>query len=356
MTWVKIDDQAMTNAKVLAAGPDAVTLWLAGLCYANAQHNDGVIPKVVLNALYPSDEWDRRRRERAARRLVEVRLWVEEGDHWRIHDYADYQEEALKVAVAERREYERQRKAAQRERRKSERLGGLSQRDTAGTALGTGAGTALHMSEGRDDASPGTDVSRPPVPSRPDPARPSPVPATQTEARAGDLGYAENPLDVPVDDAAPEPDTTPVRCSQIAADYETGFRRAFPRRALRMPNATDKRFVDAADLCNEQARLDGIGPQEVRRRVMGGFFQHPKAKELEHAPGAIAAVFHQLYQDSVRARPIASTAGGPAATELSALEAELDEARQTGADIRPLIARREKLIAEQVSRGNGAKA
>lgn len=112
--WVKINCGALTHPKLLSAGPAAVCLWLAGLCYANLHATDGAIPEGVLPALYPSDEWSKADRRRAVEKLVSVGLWVKSDTGWTIHGYAEYQAEALRQSQDERRRRDRERKAAQR--------------------------------------------------------------------------------------------------------------------------------------------------------------------------------------------------------------------------------------------------
>lgn len=114
--WVKIDNAAPHHYKLLSAGPEAMCLWVAGLCYANRHATDGVILSSALSALYPTTEWTLRRVLKHAAKLVEVGLWHPRGDGWEIHDYAKYQEPALRAEVNRRKEYERERKRTQRAR------------------------------------------------------------------------------------------------------------------------------------------------------------------------------------------------------------------------------------------------
>lgn len=115
MTWVKIDDGAAQHPKLLRAGPNAVALWLAGLCYANRYHTDGLIPRSALGALYPSDLMSTRARNNAAAQLVRVGLWLADPEGWRVHEYALYQSEAMRSTVSSRREADRERQRKHRE-------------------------------------------------------------------------------------------------------------------------------------------------------------------------------------------------------------------------------------------------
>lgn len=196
MTWVRLDDGAPLHPKLLAVGPEAAWLWVAGLAYANRHVTNGAIPPQALPALYPSDHWPRARLAKLAAALVAEGLWTaREGGGWEIHDYAQYQAEAMRDAVDERRAWERERKAKQRATQKhrehavpvpsdSKGLptvsprdkggtvpwdnGGTSPRDTTGTGGGIDAGTS-----GGDVRAPEAGVSQV-VSQAPDPARPVP--------------------------------------------------------------------------------------------------------------------------------------------------------------------------------------
>lgn len=121
MTWVKIDDRAPTHPKIGAAGADAFGLWVCALCFANAHATDGHLPK---HSLVPiaAGLWPEKRLAALAKRLVEVGLWEVDDEHggWRIHDYAEHQEPALKANVEHKRALARARKARQRAREKSQ--------------------------------------------------------------------------------------------------------------------------------------------------------------------------------------------------------------------------------------------
>lgn len=92
MTWVKLDDQLPGNVKAVTAGPEAMWLWTCGLCYCSSHLTDGVIPKAALpmvsNVKAPKAK---------AQRLVEVGLWTDEGDHYRVGSYLDYQPSKVRV-------------------------------------------------------------------------------------------------------------------------------------------------------------------------------------------------------------------------------------------------------------------
>jgi len=87
VSWVRIDDTAPEHRKLLAAGADAAWLWVSGLAYCNRSTSRvGVIPFAKVSTLYPMKHW-----KKAAAKLVEVGLWEEAEDGYRIHDYHEYQ-------------------------------------------------------------------------------------------------------------------------------------------------------------------------------------------------------------------------------------------------------------------------
>jgi hypothetical protein len=108
VTCVRLDNGFATHPKVVAAGPLAQALFVAGLCHANRYATDGHISSTQLEALLPAV----RRPQRYARRLVDVGLWHQSAGGYVIHDYADYQLTSAELDL--RRERERLRKRRQR--------------------------------------------------------------------------------------------------------------------------------------------------------------------------------------------------------------------------------------------------
>ncbi len=85
MTWVKLDDGFSSHPKTLAAGCEAVALLIASLCWSSRNLTDGVIPKHVLPLLLGETGV----KKAAAKRLVEVGYWHEQGEHWEINGYLE---------------------------------------------------------------------------------------------------------------------------------------------------------------------------------------------------------------------------------------------------------------------------
>lgn len=108
MPWVRIDDHMTEHPKLLSAGPLALAMQVAGLCYCNRELTDGFIPRAKARSLL---DWSFVRADAKVYQvavtcgmtgddvdcqfvidvLVECGMWdVAEGGY-RIHDYHDYQ-------------------------------------------------------------------------------------------------------------------------------------------------------------------------------------------------------------------------------------------------------------------------
>ena len=55
MSWFKVDDQLAFNAKVVAAGNEAMGLWVRAGSWSAAQLTDGFIPEHMANAMANGD-------------------------------------------------------------------------------------------------------------------------------------------------------------------------------------------------------------------------------------------------------------------------------------------------------------
>lgn len=87
MTWFRIDDTWGTHPKVLALTPRAKLLWVYGGLHCAQHLTDGRIERTAVKALaavagVPAT---------AAKELVTVGLWTDEGDHYLMHDFDRYQ-------------------------------------------------------------------------------------------------------------------------------------------------------------------------------------------------------------------------------------------------------------------------
>ncbi len=116
MAWVKLDDTMPTHPKVLAAGPQAFALDVAGICYSNKHATDGMIASYALPAVLPGLSNPKRH----AAKLVEVGRWVEVDGGWVIHDVQEYQPTAAEQKEVSRKRAEAGRKGGSKSKRPGE--------------------------------------------------------------------------------------------------------------------------------------------------------------------------------------------------------------------------------------------
>lgn len=102
MSWVRLEDTFPEHPKILSVDPEAAWLFVQGLCYANRNLTDGLIPKRAAVAMAGAHH------TRLIAQLVSSRLWESEREGYRIHDYHEYQ--PTRQAVLVRRESDRNRK------------------------------------------------------------------------------------------------------------------------------------------------------------------------------------------------------------------------------------------------------
>lgn len=104
MAWFKVDDALAFNMKAVAAGNEALGLWVRAGSWACQQLTDGFIPLAMVPALGGSDA--------DAEALTAAGLWHEVAGGWEFHDWDEYQEPSEKV---------KERRAAARERMRAVR-------------------------------------------------------------------------------------------------------------------------------------------------------------------------------------------------------------------------------------------
>lgn len=110
MVWIRIDDQIAHHPKFLAAGPLASWFWICGNAYCNKYLTDGFIPESALGALGGVTG-----AKRLAERLVEVGLWTQHEDGFRVHDFHDYNPTAAQVKQKRRDDRDRKRNAKEQD-------------------------------------------------------------------------------------------------------------------------------------------------------------------------------------------------------------------------------------------------
>ncbi len=112
MPWFRLDDSFHSHPKVMAAGNEAVGLYVRCGTYAAQHSTDGFVPEQVA-LLYGT--------RKLADTLVRAKLWRRVRGGWRMPDYLDYN--PSKHAVDNERKA-----AAERQRRRREAM--LSRRDS----------------------------------------------------------------------------------------------------------------------------------------------------------------------------------------------------------------------------------
>jgi hypothetical protein len=118
LSWVKIDDRYATHRKILRAGPTAMALDVAGMCYAAVHETDGHIPSAALAAAAPF--LSKPKALAAAATLVEVGRWSKVSDGWQIHDFLEYNPSAAQRQQARDTSTERVRAHRDRKRRNAD--------------------------------------------------------------------------------------------------------------------------------------------------------------------------------------------------------------------------------------------
>lgn len=111
MTWVKIDDRAMSHPKVLEVGREAFGVYVASLAYANSYESDGFLPEASLPTILADAD------RSAVTKLVRAGLWEEVEGGFQIHNFHKYQ--PLKADLEERRSRDSERKRAKSARNPS---------------------------------------------------------------------------------------------------------------------------------------------------------------------------------------------------------------------------------------------
>lgn len=105
MTWFRLDDGWLTHPTMQAAGLDGRGLWLAAGLHSAQHLTDGRIDKHLVKMLAAQTDV----RPSVARRLLELGLWTDEGDHYQMRNYLDYQPSKEHVE-AERERWKRNKK------------------------------------------------------------------------------------------------------------------------------------------------------------------------------------------------------------------------------------------------------
>lgn len=175
MAWVRLDDSFAEHPKLARAGPLAMAMQVAALCYANRNLTDGFVPRAVAPLLLNLDglylafpeagsllggeeplavSW-----QAVAESLVRAGLWEEEKGGYRIHDYLNYQPSREAVMRAREGSARRAREFRQRRRQKNV-AGGEGGASPEGSCRGLSS-----MPAGADERA---GAEEPPRPERPE--------------------------------------------------------------------------------------------------------------------------------------------------------------------------------------------
>jgi hypothetical protein len=93
MTYFKMDDGFMRNTAMRKLGLAGRSLYLAGLCHCSRELTDGIIAKEVVDVLVAEAQVS----AKIVVLLVAHGRWVDEGDHFRVHDYLEHQRSRAQV-------------------------------------------------------------------------------------------------------------------------------------------------------------------------------------------------------------------------------------------------------------------
>ncbi len=153
MPWVRIDEHFADHPKVQQAGPLALALHVAALCYCNRFLTDGFVPEAKAKTLLDVPDPDA-----TVRALVSVGLWEKAASGYQIHDYLDYQPSKQSVT-------------SERAKKKAAGEAGGKASAQARSQAGASAGTSA---SGQSESNPGSGS----VPdTEPESSKPSPRPA-----------------------------------------------------------------------------------------------------------------------------------------------------------------------------------
>lgn len=108
MGWVRIDDNFADHPKVIGLSDSAFRLFITGLCYANRQLTDGLIPYQIVNA------WVGDNIEKPSDELEDQELWERSDKGFLIRSYSEYQ--PTKEKVQKKREEAKERLRRYREK------------------------------------------------------------------------------------------------------------------------------------------------------------------------------------------------------------------------------------------------
>lgn len=111
MPWVRLDDGFPEHPKLLKAGPLAMLMQVAALCYCNRHLTDGFIPEGKVPTLLNLDGLGDWREVLSA--LLREGIWERVDGGYQVHDYLDYQPSRAQVLAEREQKREAGRKGGQ---------------------------------------------------------------------------------------------------------------------------------------------------------------------------------------------------------------------------------------------------
>lgn len=264
MSWVKIDDRYATHRKIMRAGPVAMALDVAGMCYAAQHETDGHIPRDALTAVAPCIP--KAKAIAAAAKLVEVDRWEAVADGWRIHDFLVYNPTAEERRAKQAQAVKRTQKWRQRRNRDA----------STGPQQGKGVTRQQHdrvdaaphphplPSEGGDGDPPKSPHPQPSEPASPEPSPSGSDSADQTHPQPALVAIPTDPGDPPtsqVNGQVPALSAMLQANFSAALDAELGpnWRRSVPQQTGESPEEFEARRRQ------ELARLAPLIEQEANQ-------------------------------------------------------------------------------------------
>jgi hypothetical protein len=113
--WFRLDDSFHSHPKVIAAGNEAIGLYVRCGTYAAEHLTDGFISEDIAVLYGACDTGSRRnpgtgKPETLGETLVRTKLWRRAAKGWRMPDYLDYNPSAFQVKQERKQAAERQRR------------------------------------------------------------------------------------------------------------------------------------------------------------------------------------------------------------------------------------------------------
>lgn len=242
MSWAKVDDQWFAHPKVVGLSLAARGLWITTLSWSCAQRTDH-LPAYMVRFLAGGEDIDPMVKE-----LVDVGLWIEDGEGWAIHDWNEYQNLSLSEKRAKAGKKGAEKRWGQKQDANPPENGKSKQTDSKEDL----SDVANAMAGARPD------------PSRPVPTRPNPQPpAEEDRQEKSEVGTA---VDV-IRHELPDEATTDRKTLENAVRplIERGWPPAqLAQRLLNMKPLDDVRSYDAVLRKRCQELAEERSPAEVR--------------------------------------------------------------------------------------------